>query len=185
MPLGTIITRIDGKVAFTGNCQRISDFTGYSPTISICERLGIDYMKDSAIYLLRMGCHSKKGIPRTTFTIYSAHGSGGGKSVGSKMNRVDAMRNIVSNCDIYASGHNHMLGCIPTLTQVVNTSTGKVEMVRQMLVDTGSFLDWNESYAERQQLQPSKLGSPRIHLVVERKMINGLEETHKDCHVSL
>ena len=172
--------------AVDGNHEnRISDFTGYSPTISVCDRLGIDYMKDSAIYIIRMSCHSKRDIPRTSFTVYSTHGCGGGKSVGSKMNRVDGMRAIVSNCDVYASGHTHMLGCIPTITQVVNTSTGKVEMMRQMLVDTGSFLDWNESYAERMQLQPSKLGSPRIHLIVERKTVDGVEETHRDVHVSL
>ena len=172
--------------AVDGNHEtRISDFTGYSPSISVCERLGIDYMKDSAVYIIRMSCHSQKDIPRTSFLIYSAHGSGGGKTVGSKMNRVDAMRAIVSNCDVYASGHNHMLGCVPTITQVVNSSTGRVDMIRQMLVDTGSFLDWNESYAERMQLQPTKLGSPRIHLIVERKTVNGVEETHKDCHVSL
>jgi hypothetical protein len=179
---------IKGKIlgAVDGNHEnRLSDFTGYSPTISLCERLGIDYMKDSAIYIIRMSCHSKKDTPRTSFTIYSAHGSGGGKSIGSKMNRVDAMRAIVSNCDVYASGHNHMMGCVPTITQVINSSEGKVETIRQMLVDTGSFLDWNNSYAERLQLPPSKLGSPRIHLIVERKTINGVEEVHRDVHVSL
>lgn len=175
-----ILGAVDGN-----HCQRICDFTGYSPMISICERLGIDYMKDSGVYLIRMGCHSKREVPRATFTVYSAHGCGGGKTVGSKMNRVDAMRAIISNADVYCAGHNHMLGCIPTLTQIINPTSGKIETVRQMLVDTGSFLDWNNSYAERMMLQPSKLGSPRIHLIIERREKEGKEETHKDVHVSL
>jgi len=176
-----ILGAIDGN-----HEQRLSDFSGYSPVISICERLGIDYMKDSALYILRMGCHSKRDSPRASFTLYSHHTTGGGgRTVGSKINRVEAMREIVANADCYCGSHNHQLGAMPAVTQMVNTTSGGIELVRQMLVDCGGYLEWNNTYAERQMLAPVKLGSPRIHLIIERKQDKGEELIHKDIHVSL
>ena len=165
---------------------RLSDFCGYSPMISICERLGIDYMGDSGIYIFRMSCHSKKDIPRCSFTLYSHHTTGGnGRTIGSKINRVEVMREIVANCQIYCGSHNHLLGAVPAVTQMINETTGELETVRQMLVDCGGYLEWSGTYAERMMLPPLKTGSPRIHIIAERKTINGHEETHRDVHVSL
>ena len=174
--------------AIDGNHEtRMCDFAGYSPTISICERLGIDYMGDSVVYVVRMGCHSKRGAPRTSFTLYSHHTTGGsGRTVGSKINRVGVMREIVANCDIYCGSHNHMLGAVPAVTQMINSTSGNVEVVRQMLVDCGGYLEWDNTYAERMMLPPLKMGSPRLHLIVKRSNDKaGKEETHKDVHVSL
>ena len=184
--LKPIKTKILG--AIDGNHeQRIGDFAGYSPTISLCERLGIDYMKDSALYIIRMSCHSKKDIPRTSFTLYSHHTTGGnGRTVGSKINRVEVMREIVANADVYMGSHNHQLGAVPAVTQIINPTEGKIELVRQMLVDTGGYLEWNNTYAERMMLPPLKIGSPRIHLLVKRSDNKlGKEETHRDVHISL
>jgi hypothetical protein len=184
-----ILKPIKNKIlgAIDGNHeQRLSDFAGYSPTISICERLGIDYMKDSALYIIRMACHSQKGIPRTSFTLYSHHTTGGnGRTVGSKINRVEVMREIVANADVYCGSHNHQLAAVPAVTQMINQTEGKIEIVRQMLVDCGGYLEWDSTYAERMMLPPLKLGSPRVHLIVKRETKDGIEETHKDCHVSL
>lgn len=176
-----ILGAIDGN-----HEQRLSDFSGYSPMISLCERLDIDYMKDSALYIIRMACHSKKDIPRTSFTVYSHHTTGGnGRTVGSKINRVEVMREIVANADVYCGSHNHMLGAVPAVTQMINATEGKIDIVRQMLVDCGGYLEWNNTYAERTMLPPLKIGSPRIHLIVKRSEENGKEETHKDIHISL
>jgi len=172
--------------AIDGNHEnRMSDFAGYSPTISICDRLEIDYMADSVVYVIRMGCHSNKGNPRSTFTLYSHHTTGGGKTLGSKINRVGAMREVVANCDIYCGSHNHMLGAVPAVTQVINSTEEKIDVVRQMLVDCGGYLEWDGTYAERMMLPPVKMGSPRIHLIVNRSAKDGKEETSKDVHVSL
>jgi hypothetical protein len=184
-----LLSPIKNKIlgAIDGNHeQRLADFSGYSPMISLCERLGIEYMKDSALYIIRMSCHSKKGIPRTSFTLYSHHTTGGnGRTVGAKINRVEVMREIVANADVYCGSHNHQLGAVPAVTQMINSTEGKIEMVRQMLVDCGGYLEWNNTYAERMMLAPLKIGSPRIHLLVKRSTENGSEETHKDVHISL
>ena len=186
MPKGTLITVLDGKVAFTGNC-RISNFTGYSPTISLCERLGIDYMGDSAVIIFRLGKNSTRGS-RASFSGFFHHSCGGGGSVGSKMNVVDKLRKIVCNADFYAIGHNHMLGCIHSMIYKINETTEKVEEFRQMLVDCGGYIGYEDSYAEKLMLQPLKIGSPRIHLFIKRSgggKSKGEEKIKKDIHISL
>jgi DNA polymerase II small subunit/DNA polymerase delta subunit B len=172
--------------AINGNHEnRLSDYTGYSPTISICERLGIDYLGDSATYILRLGCRKKLNSPRLSFTIYSHHTTGGGNSIGSKINRIASMREIVANADVFVGSHNHMLGAIHGVTQIINETTSKLETVRQMIVDTGGYLDWNNTYAERNMLAPLRIGSPRIHLIVKRNSKSGNEIISKDVHISI
>lgn len=181
-----LLSPIKGKIlgAINGNHeQRLSDYTGYSPTIAICRGLGIKYMSDSGIYILRMGC--RKHTPRASFTIYHHHTTGGSRTVGGKMNRIAMLRDIIPNCDCYVGGHNHMLGAIPFDTQVINPTTERLETIRQMIVDAGGYLEWHDTYAERTMLQPLRVGSPRIHFIIK---INGRSKTDsikRDIHVSL
>jgi len=172
--------------AINGNHEnRLSDYTGYSPMISICERLGIEYLGDSAVYIMRLGCRKNGTSPRLSFTLYSHHTTGGGSSFGSKINRVAAMREIIANADVFCGSHNHMLGAIHSVTQFINETTGRIDNIRQMLVDTGGYLEWDGSYAERNMLTPLKIGSPRIHLIVKRDRKGGKDESHKDIHISI
>ncbi len=171
--------------AIDGNHEnRLRVYSGYSPTISICERLGIQYFGESAVLLLRLGCHSGKNkdkSPRATFVVYAHHTVGGGSTPGGKMNRVDKLRQIVCNADIYLGSHNHALGCFHTIVYRVNPTTEKIEELRQMLVDCGGYLSYRGSYAETRQLPPLKIGSPRIHFIIKRNK----NEVKKDIHVSL
>lgn len=172
--------------AINGNHEnRIADYSGYSPTISICDRLGVSYLGESALYVIRLGCRKDMRSPRSSFTIYSHHTTGGGNSIGSKMNRVGSMREVVANADCYCGSHNHMLGVIHGVTQIVNETEAKIDTVRQMLVDTGGYLEWNETYAEKMMLAPLKVGSPRIHFIVKRKKDKGKEVVSKDIHISI
>ena len=55
--------------AIDGNHElRLADYTGYSPTITLCEKLGTQYFGDSAILLFGLGCRKKNNqSPRATF----------------------------------------------------------------------------------------------------------------------
>ena len=180
-----IVGAIDG-----GHENRISKHAGYSPTIALCRELDIDYMQNSALYLFRMGM--KKGhCARETFAVYCHHSTGGGRSMGSKINRVAMLRDIIADADVYCAGHSHMVGAIPAVTQVINRKSGTVKTIRQMIVNSGSYLEWNESYAERMMLPPTRLGSPRIHFFIKQnyskkgRSNNGLIGVRKDIHVSI
>ena len=187
-----LLSPIKDKIwgAISGNHeQRLDRYVGYSPMITICDRLGVSYMGNSAVYIVRMCCKPNHRA-RTSFSIYSHHSTGGGRTVGSKMNSVDKMRELVANCDVYVCGHQHLLGVIHAVTQLLNVTTGKVETVRQMLVNAGGYLEWNDSYAEKKMLPPLKVGSPRIHFIVKRKCMRkkGMKDEHllsKDLHISV
>ena len=169
--------------AVSGNHEaRLEPYCGYNPTISICDRLGIKYLGYDGIMILRLGCHGPRNSPRASFSSYCHHTTGGGSTVGGKINRVEMLRRIVCDADTYIGAHNHMLGCIHTGIFRINPTTSKVEWLRQMIIDSGGYLNYEDSYANQKQMPPTKLGSPRIHFIIKR---NGKDEVHKDIHVSI
>lgn len=146
----------------TGNHEeRLASFCGFNPTELIATRLQIPYLGYSGVIDIKVqGSLDKKA---QNYIIYAHHTTGGGgHTPGGKINRVDLMRKLVSNADVYIGSHNHHLGVMPVLT--VYYKAGKIRQQRQLLVDTGSFLKWNGSYAEFKQLPPAKLGAPKIRL---------------------
>ena len=151
--------------------QRLTDFAGYSPTLALCSKLKIPYGGVSTVILLKVGV-----IKRTRYFIYAHHTTGGGSTVGGKINRVDALRRLMSNADIYLGGHNHMLGVVPVVTNEIDRGHEfVVRELRQVIVDCGSYVKWQEGYAESKMYPPVKLGSPRIRL----------DGKHRDVHVSV
>jgi len=150
--------------------NRLEDFVGYSPLTPICHELKIPYYRHSAVMVYIVG--GGNGI---AYSMYMHHTTSGGNTPGGKMNRVDKLRQLVSNCDAYIGSHNHQLGVIPVTTRTVDVIHKKIIIQRQMLIDSGSYLTWNDSYAEAKMLPPAKLGSPRIRL-------NG---GRRDIHVSV
>ena len=179
-----LLSPIKNKIlgAIDGNHEiRLKDYTGYSPTISICDRLGINYFGNSAVVIFRLGCRRNLKSPRGSFTGYFHHTTGGGTTPGSKINRIDKLRMIVSDADFYCGAHNHALGCFHSVIFRVNQTTERVEQLRQMLIDTGGYLNYNNSYAEKGMLPPLKIGSPKIHLILKQHK----GKVQKDIHVSL
>jgi hypothetical protein len=172
-------------VALDGNHEnRATDFMDYSPMIPFCHALGIRYGGYSSVVKLSVGKTNKgddgKGSkyirPAVNYIIYAHHTSGGGNTVGGRINRVDRMRQIFANADVYLGAHNHGLINAPIDIFFCDTNTLKVSRQRQHLVDCGSYVDWNNSYAERLMFCPSKLGSPKIEF--------GSAGRKKDIHVS-
>jgi len=186
-----ILGAIDGN-----HEQRLIKYAGYSPTISICERLGIRYFESSAVIVFRLGYHRSHNAKkpssfasRASFAGYFHHTTGGGGTVGGKMNRVDKLTDIVADCDFYCGAHNHGLGAVPRDIYIVDRIGGREERLRQMLVNCGGYLEWRGSYAEQKQLAPLKIGSPRINLFVKRKHRGDSRaneiDVKKDIHVSI
>ena len=163
---GKIVGAIDGN-----HEDRLMDFVGYSPTTAICHQLKIPYFKYSAVMVYLVG----KGRNTIAYSMYHHHTTGGGSTPGGKMNRVDKLRQLVANCDCYIGSHNHQLGVIPVTTRTVDVIHKKIHVVRQLLIDSGSYLQWDDNYSEAKMIPPVKLGSPRIRL-------NGKK---RDVHISV
>lgn len=185
-----IIGAIDGN-----HEQRLEKYAGYSPTISICERLSVRYLQSSAIIIFRMGVRKtmvgdKSWGSRASFAGYFHHSTGGGSSVGGKMNRAEKLTDLVADCDFYCAAHNHQLAVAHRIIHTVDRTYSRVEELRQMLINTGGYLEWSGGYAESKQLPPVKIGSPRVNLILKyTKIKDELGKRHevvkKDIHVSI
>jgi len=182
-----LFTPVKDKIlgVITGNHeQRLEKSCGYNPTITICDRLGLNngqYLGASGVIVFSL--HDRN------FTGYFHHTTGGGNTIGGKMNRASKLREIIPNCDFYAGAHNHMLGCVHSQVYSIAHSTKsreyRIEPIRQMIIDTGGYLDYPDSYAEQMMLSPVKMGSPRIHLFTKEKITDSSVINEKDIHVSI
>ena len=80
------------------------------------------------------------------------------------MNRVVKLRDIVEGMDVYFGSHNHQLGVMPQEVYYPSMQGG-IKKRRIWYVDCGSYLEWDNSYAEKGMMAPTKLGSPRVRFM--------------------
>ena len=169
--------------AITGNHEnRMIDDYGYDPTIAICDRLGITYFGYDAVILFRLSCHGKNKTPRGTLAGYFHHCSGGGVTLGGKLNRVDKLKDIVCNADFYVGGHTHALIGGDGEVFSIEKTKARVDILRRVFIDAGSYFDYEGGYANMKQMPPSRMGSPRILLQIKR---DSKDKIHSDIHVSI
>ncbi|MDD5353296.1 MAG: hypothetical protein PHS93_09070 [Candidatus Omnitrophica bacterium] len=167
-----IIGALDGNHEY-----RMIDEFGISPMQLFCRELNVPYCKYSAMIRFKVGKREddiSSNRFRQNYFVYGHHTSGGGTTIGGKLNRVAKLSNIVEGCDVLLGGHNHQLAVAPQ-DVFYPSSQGGIKKRRIWYVDCGSYLSWDNSYAEKGMMPPSKLGSPRIRL----------DGKIKDCHISL
>lgn len=168
----------EGKIlgAITGNHERrMQDHCGFNPLQPFCNELGIPYLGYSAIVKFRVGLRPKTSNQYwQVYHGYFHHGTGGG-TLGGSLNRKVKMADIVQGVDFYASGHDHQL--VTGVKTIFEPGQNGVVQKKVTFVDTGSFLDYKDSYAEAGMMVPGKLGAARIRMSGER-------DNH-DVHCSL
>lgn len=158
--------------AVSGNHeQRIEDFCGDNPLREVCYRLNIPYCGYTAVVDFRIGWREDKKQNLVQYTGLFHHTTGGGQTIGSKVNRIEKLRTICHNADLFCGSHNHMLGAIPVVAPEFNLRAHKIDNRVQLLVDCGGYLVWNDSYAEAKALEPVQIGSPIIRLDGKKKDI--------------
>ena len=152
--------------AIDGNHEaRLIKFVGYSPTMTLCNILRVPYFRYSCVvnFMVGMGEGRASGKGnRIAYTGYFHHTTGGGSTPGGKINRIDRLRQIVANADFYVGSHNHQLGVFPVATHEIDVAHKRIIRLRQLLIDSGSYEQWEDHYPEQNQFQPTKLGSCRI-----------------------
>lgn len=154
-----IIGMTDGNHEF-----RLEDFANFSITNTFCKALNISYLGYSAIINFKVFKRPDGRRYMQSYLGYFHHGYGGGGGLGGKLNKVDRMRNIVPDADFYVGSHTHQMFQVPISIIRANVRKKKIEVHNQMLINSGSYLDWNGAYAERMGLAPVTLGSPKITL---------------------
>jgi hypothetical protein len=158
-----------GKIVaiLPGNHEnRVAKATGIDTTAMMASQLGLAhrYSTTAALLFIRFGKnklaehHGRKIV----YTAYVSHGSGGGKRVGGKINRLEDMANIV-DADIYCMGHTHQPAIIRNSYYRVSAANSSVQCVDRLFVNTASALSFG-GYGEAQGFRPASKENPVIYL---------------------
>ena len=146
--------------------NRVYKYDGIDMTAMMASQLGLSdrYSTTAALLFVRLGKndewrhHGRKIV----YTVYVSHGSGGGKRVGGKINRLEDMANIV-DADIFLMGHTHQPAIIRNSYYRVSGSNSSVQCVDRLFVNTAAALDYG-GYGELQGFRPASKENPVIIL---------------------
>lgn len=162
--IADLLTPIKDKGLFMigGNHEaRTMRLAGIQPEMYISTRLDLPYMGFSCLAALELarvrGKHS--------FICYFHHNTGGGYSIGGKVNAAEKLRFITPTADATFSAHLHTTGRIP----VKWYEAGKSKIIERLGYDymIGSALTWNGSYAE----EKAKRSAAEEHICVTFKVV--------------
>ena len=131
--------------------------------------LGIENRYDPAGVLLQIKFGQYRNRGKLRYTMYLTHGTGGGRTSGSKINVLKRASDIVL-ADVYVIGHVHA----PLFTSDVihvPAANGKIVEFKRFYVSTASFLKWGE-YAEEKMLAPSAAVFPKIVLSGKERRVD-------------
>lgn len=172
--------------AITGNHEeRMYKDYGFNPLQPFCNELGIKYCGYTAALRLRVG-KRKGGNYAQQYWGFAHHGNGGGGTLGAALNRKVKLQDIIQGMDFLMAGHDHQL--IVGTRNVLIPKGEHIVHQRVHYLDTGSFLDWDGSYAECAAMPIGKQGAPRIRFDGRRDPGEGKpgeRTSYHDVHVSI
>ena len=125
--------------------------------------LGDKYTPTSALLFVRFGegGHSTR-YRKTCYTIYTLHGSGGGRKEGAKAIRLADMASII-DADIYIHSHTHLPMIMKQAYHRVSWSNSSVAFVDKLFVNTAANLNYG-GYGEAAEFKPTSKETPVIYL---------------------
>ena len=135
---------------------------GVNLSALIAAQLGLEnrYSSTAAVIFLRFGEDEYKRKIR--YTVYTLHGSGGGRKEGSKVNRLAEMASIIDT-DIYIHSHTHLPVIMRQAFHRVDVINSKVQLVDKLFVNTAANLNYG-GYGEAGEFKPSSKETPTIYL---------------------
>jgi predicted phosphodiesterase len=102
---------------------------------------------------------------RNNYSFFIFHGTGGGRTKGSKMNAAYRGKDIIVDADFYVSGHTH--DTLYSKDKVLIQKDNHVTFKERRYLACGSYLEWG-GYAESKMLPPGSLGSPIVKLFTNK-----------------
>lgn len=123
------------------------------------------YTPTAAVIFLRFG---KDGHHRKIrYTIYTLHGSGGGRKEGGKVNRLADMASII-DVDIYIHSHTHLPIIMRQAFHRVDVINSTISLVDKLFVNTAANLGYG-GYGEAAEFKPASKETPVIYLDGKKK----------------
>ena len=145
---------------------------GINLSALIASQLGLSerYTPTSALMFVRLG-ESADGKKETNgsgrrrqicYSIYTLHGSGGGRKEGGKINRLADLASII-DADIYIHSHTHLPIIMKQAFYRIDVRNSTVGIAEKLFVNTASNLDYG-GYGEAQAYKPNSKETPIIYL---------------------
>jgi len=131
---------------------------GFDISKSLAITLDVPYLGDSGYIGAKVG--------NQFYTIYAIHPRTGVTKKSSKIRMLEELGTI-HLVDIILSGHIHSLITEELITRKPNFLTGEIDNKKQLLIGTGSFLEYGD-YAEQARYRPEKIGAPKIKLYAHK-----------------
>lgn len=132
--------------------------------------VSIENLTYEAVIILgfhRMVGSIKKG-PGRNVKLYVWHGKGGGTTRAAQCNRLERMRTVVPDCEVYAVGHYHRVSHFPEYPFRIFESPENPKAIQREQWFIGSpsyyraYVDGVSTYASRAGYAPSALGHARV-----------------------
>lgn len=132
--------------------------TGVDIMYMIAVHLGLTdiYTNENAVVFVKFG------DGRPTYSIYVMHGSGGGKKVGSKLNKLSEMGSVI-DADIFIHSHTHLPAIFRDAYYRTSPQKCSVVLVDKLYINVGATLNYG-GYAEIQGFVPASKETPTIFL---------------------
>jgi predicted phosphodiesterase len=150
------------RVMYPGNHEgRSFKSVALNPTRIIAKLLEVKYGGIGGFNVIRVG--------NQTYMVYASHGGTSAWTVGGKFNAIVRQGNSL-DCDVVICGHGHDT-VYHAREILVPDGRGEVRKRRQHLVMNGSYLNWENSYAQEKGYPVSNKGNAKITFSGERKQI--------------
>ena len=144
--------------------QRITKTTSINITKIMARLLNVTY--------LGYACWSLLSVGNQKYCMYSQHGSSGARFKHTKIKSLlDQLAWI--NADILAMGHVHEVAATPIQAQAIDKRSQVVFTNKRLAFLTGSYLGWDDSYAQAMMLPINRIGSPTLKLMSKQHDYHG------------
>jgi len=127
---------------------------GFDVVKTMSLSMKVPYLGDSGYIGMKVG--------KQFYTAYVMHPHTAVTKKSSKIKMLEDLGSI-HNVDMILCAHIHSIITEEQMTRNPNFATGNVENKKQLIVGTGSFLEYGD-YAERARYKPEKMGAPKIIL---------------------
>ena len=147
--------------------RRIWKTDGIDVTALLAKELGVldRYAPNSAVVFIKFGLKKKqhgRKEQQMLYTIFCNHGTGNGKRIGGKLNRLEDVAAIV-DADVYLHGHSHLPAVFKQNFFRTNLTWCSLEQVEKLFVNNNAFLDYG-GYGEVFEFAPASRSVPKIIL---------------------
>ncbi len=141
---------------------RIYNNSGANLSKILSQILNIPYLGVGAAHIFRVG--------KQSYIMYTSHGNSGARLSHTKIANTIKMNQMI-DADIYAQGHVHQLSHHVQNFYKVNKRNKTIEEAQKHYIITGSYLKHWGSYAHISNMEPSRVGSPKLKLHGLEKMV--------------